>query len=289
MNASLQGETREARLPQGPIRYRDSGAGEPVVFVHGFLVNGLLWRKVVPALERDCRCIVPDWPLGSHPVAMEPGADLSPPGLARLVADFLEALGLERATLVGNDTGGAVCQLVATSHPERVGRLMLTPSDAYDNFPPPMFGYLKWTARVPGAFAALAQSLRLRPLRRLPIAFGRVAKRPLDPDVVEAWVRPVIADRAVRRDTVKVVRGIDTRYTLEAAERLRRFERPALIAWAPEDRLFPLEHGERLAATIPGARLERIEDSYTFVPEDQPARLAELIAELVREPVGSGR
>ena len=57
-----------------------------------------------------------------------------------------------------------------------------------------------------------------------------------------------------------------------------------LVAWAPEDRFFKLRYAERLAAEIPGARLERIEDSLTFVPVDQPERTAELIADFVREP-----
>ena len=97
----------EVHLPQGTIRYREDGTGEPLLFVHGVVVNGSLWRKVVPQLSKDFRCIVPDWPLGAHEVPMSADADLSPPALAKLVVDFMDALGLESATLVGNDTGGA--------------------------------------------------------------------------------------------------------------------------------------------------------------------------------------
>jgi pimeloyl-ACP methyl ester carboxylesterase len=276
-------QQRAVELPQGTIGYRDTGSGPPVLFVHGLLVDGRLWRNVVPRLEGDFRCIVPDWPLGSHTRALRPDADLSPPGLARIVADLVEALDLDGVTLVGNDTGGAISQLVATRHPERLARLVLTPCDAYENFLPPAFRPLQWAARVPGLIGALLQPTRSATLRRGPLAFGLLVERPIDDEVTDAWLRPARSDRAVRRDLVKVLRGIDKRYTLEAARALERFELPTLIAWAPKDRFFKLEYAERLAAAIPNARLETIPDSRTFVPEDQPERLAELIREFARE------
>ena len=282
MSALQQIPHQQVNLPQGTIRYREMGQGQPVVLVHGLLVNGLLWRDVAPILAREFRVIVPDWPLGSHEVPLAEGADLTPPGLARLIADFLSELDLQDVTLVGNDTGGALCQLVVTRHPERVGRLVLTPCDAYDNFPPAMFRPLLLAARVPGAVWLIAQSLRPRPLRRLPIAFGWLTKRPLAPELSDAFMRPVLRDRRIRRQVAAFLKGVSPRHTREAAERLGEFDRPVLIAWAPEDRFFPLEHAERLAATFPNARLERIEDAYTFVSLDQPGRTAELIAELAR-------
>jgi pimeloyl-ACP methyl ester carboxylesterase len=272
------------QLPQGTVHYTDSGSGEPIVFVHGALVDGKLWRKVVPRLERDFRCVVPDLPLGSHTEAMRPDADLTPPGLARLLAQLLDALDLENVTLVGNDTGGAICQIVATEHPERIGRLVLTPCDAFENFPPPAFRYLQVIARVPGGVAMVGQTLRIRALRRTPLAFGWLAKRPIDDEVMDAWAKPLLSDSGVRRDGRKLLLGLSKRYTLEAARKLSSFDRPTLIAWAPEDRFFKFEHAERLAKIIPGARLERIEDSYTFVSEDQPERLADLIGSFAREP-----
>jgi len=277
-------EYQEVRLPAGTIRYAERGRGAPIVFVHGFLVNGTLWRKVVPSLSDRFRCIVPDWPLGSHREAMRADAELSPPGLARLIADFLAALDLEGVTLVGNDTGGMLCQLVVTDHPERIGRLVLTPCDAYENFLPLMFRYLQWTAMVPGGTFLLAQSLRLRALRRMPFAYGWLAKHPLEPAVLDAWAAPVIRDPAVRRDVRKILRGISPRYTLAAAAKLGTFTRPVLIVWAPEDRFFPVAYAERLRAAFPRARLALVEDAYTFVPEDQPDRLAELIAGFAAEP-----
>jgi pimeloyl-ACP methyl ester carboxylesterase len=274
----------ETKLPQGTIRYRESGEGPPVVFVHGLLVDGRLWRKVTPLLEDRFRCIVPDLPLGSHLTSMSPDADLSPSGLARIVAGFLESLELDQVTLVANDTGGAISQITAANHPERIGRLVLTNCDAFENFLPPAFRPLQWAARVPGLLTGVLQSMRLEPLRRTPLAYGWLIKRDLAGAPLREWVDPFLSNRAIRRDTVKVLRGISPRYTFEAAEKLSSFDRPTMLAWAVEDRFFKLSYAERLAATIPGASLERIDDSYTFVSEDQPERLAELIARFARDP-----
>jgi pimeloyl-ACP methyl ester carboxylesterase len=286
--AQPSADLQEIQLPQGTIRYRDAGSGEPIVFVHGLLVDGRLWRDVAPRLADAFRCIVPDLPLGSHTIPTAEGTDLSPPGLARIVADLFEALELDHVTLVGNDTGGAICQLVATRHSERLARLVLTPCDAYMDFLPPAFRPLQWAARVPGLPGALFQPFRLDAVRRSPLGFGWLIKRrPLDSELLESWVRPSLEDPAVRRDAVEILRRIDNRFTLEAAERLREFDRPALIAWATEDRFFKLRNGKRLAEAIPDARLELIEDARTFVPLDQPERLAELIAAFIEETSGA--
>lgn len=273
--------TKTVDLTQGTIAYRESGPadGPAVVLVHGAFVDGTLWRKVVPELEGSLRCVVPDLPLGSHRTPMNTGADLTPPGLAQLIAEFIERLGLDDVTLVGNDTGGALCQLVVTRHPERVGRLVLTPCDAYENFLPPAFRYLQALARVPGGVGMVAQSMRIPAMRRTPIAFGWLAKRPIPAEVLAAWTESLIGDAAIRRDAREVLRGISKRYTLEAATKLREFEGPTMLAWATEDRFFKPKFAERLAADIPGSRLEWIDDSRTFVSEDQPERLAGLIRE----------
>lgn len=269
----------EIELSSGTIRYRDSGDGPPIVFVHGLLVDGTLWRKVTPGLEQSFRCIVPDLPLGSHTIPAKPGADLSPPGLARLIGELLEALDLGDVTLLANDTGGALTQiLLASGSTDRIGRVVFTPSDAFDNFFPPMFRPLQWLSHVPGGVNAAIQPLRIRALRRLPIAFGLLAKRPIPAEVTDGWLRPCLTDRAIRRDTKRVLAGVDKRHTLAAAEQLHRFDRPVLLAWAAEDRVFPLEHARRLAELFPDARIEEVPDSYTFVPEDQPERLARLVA-----------
>jgi pimeloyl-ACP methyl ester carboxylesterase len=285
------GEQKEVSLDSGPIRYRERGSGEPIVFVHGLLVNGDLWRKVVPLLAKDFRCITPDWPLGSHELPMRADADLSPPALARLIADFTSAVGAEGATLVGNDTGGGLCQIAVANHPEHFGRLVLTPCDAYDNFPPMFFRLIVLgvlgAARVPGLRSTLTLSTRVGILRNSPLAFGWLCKHGIDRAAAESYLRPVVSSRPVRRDLAKVMKGIRPEQTIAAARQLGNFTRPVLITWTKEKDFFPVEHGERLARDFRNARLEWVDDSYTFVPEDQPQRLAELIAGFAREPARS--
>ena len=273
---------KEVTLPQGTIRYRDSGAGEPLVFLHGLLVNGRLWDGVAERLAPDFRCIVPDLPLGSHAAPMNSDADLTPPGIARLVVDLGDALGLDRVTLVGNDSGGAISQLVATAHPNRVGRLILTNCDAYDNFPPKLFAYFKPAAKIPGALTMLTQSMRIKPLRRSPIAFGVLTKSRLSDELMDAWLDPGINDPKIREDARKFILGIDPKQTERAARDLERFASPTLFAWAPEDRWFKVAHADSLAAAMPDARVVRIPDAKTFVSIDQPDRLAEEITSFVR-------
>jgi pimeloyl-ACP methyl ester carboxylesterase len=281
------GEPRELDLPQGRLRAYEAGKGAPIVFVHGVLVNANLWRKVVAKLSPDFRCIALELPLGSHAQAMPEGADLSPYALADLIADAIEALGLEDVTLVGNDTGGALCQIVVTRRPERIGRLVLTSCDYRDNFPPPMFSYFKLLPPLSPLIPALFAPMRLRAPRRLPFAFGWLSKRPIDRDAEDSYALPVLGDRRLRADLNKVIRGLDKSYTNEAADRLGQFDKPALIAWSREDRFFKPEHAERLAQDLANARLEWIEDARTYSMEDNPQRLAELIAGFVREPAPS--
>ena len=285
--SSALGERKEVELPQGTIAYRERGAGEPIVFIHGLLVNGDLWRKVVPELSKDYRCIAPDLPLGSHTRALNESADLSPHGLAKLIDDFLAALDLRDVTLVGNDTGGAISQIVITRHPERIGRLVLTPCDSYDNFPPAFFKWLLYPAQWSLGVRLLLAPMRFKAMRNSPTAFGWLSKKGIDPSVTASWLEPPRSDAGIRRDLAKAISGVDVRYTLEAAEHLGEFDRPVLLVWTPEKDFFKWEHAERLSKTFPDARLERVDDSYTFVSEDQPERLAKLIAEFARQRVAA--
>src|SRR6266567_810028 len=271
------GTVHEVTLPAGRIRYHERGQGPPVVFVHGLLVNADLWRAVVPPVAAaGYRCIAPDWPLGAHELPV-PDADLSPPGVAALLAAFLDRLDLDDVTVVANDTGGAITQLLITRHPERVGRVVLTPSDSLERFFPPVFAPLPKLARIPGSMW-----LRARALQRLPFTFGWVAKRPIPPAIVDSYLLPSRRDRAVRRDLRRFLRGVHHRHTLVAARSLPQFTKPVLLAWAAEDRLFPLELAHRLAALLPHATVVTIPDSYTFVPEDQPELLARLVVDFAR-------
>ncbi len=268
----------EVALPQGTIRYRDEGSGHPVVFVHGALVDGRLWDPVVERLLPDFRCIVPDWPLGAHRIAMPPDADFSPTGLADLIADLLDALDLRAVTLVGNDTGGGLCQLVVTRSPERIGRLVLTDCDAFRNFPPAMFRGLVLAARA-RVLTAAVQPLRFAPLRRLPFAYGWLTERKLPGELLHSWLEPFFGDAGVRRDVRRLFAGIERNALLDNSARLREFNRPVLIAWARDDPFFPLDHAYRLARIFPDAHVVEVPDARAFISLDQPERLAELLRE----------
>lgn len=268
-------QRHEIELPAGTIRYREAGEGTPVVFVHGFLVDGRLWDGVVDALSDRCRCIAPDWPIGAQQAAMKPDTDLSPYGIAATIASFLEALELDDVTIVGNDSGGAMSQVLVTRHPERVGRLVLTNCDTHENFPPGVFKAMPPLAKLPGGMAVLSAPFRVPALARA--AFKPFARTPIPPDLVASWMAPGLHDPGVKRDAKKVTAGMNKRYTLEAAEKLRGTELPILLAWAPGDRFFPIEYAQRLAAET-GGRIVEIPGAKTFVPLDQPGRLADEIA-----------
>jgi pimeloyl-ACP methyl ester carboxylesterase len=284
------GARRRIELPQGVIGYRERGDGPPVLFVHGLLVNADLWREVVPKVaDAGYRCLAPDWPLGSHGHPMRRGADLSPPGLAGLISDFLAALDLSGVTVVANDTGGALVQVLMARHPERIGRVVLASCDALERFFPPIFSFLPVMARLPGSAWLLAQALRPRPLRRLPMTYGWLSARPTPPQVMNSYLLPSRRDGGIRRDLRRVLRGVHRRHTLAAAASFGSFGRPVLLAWAEDDRLFPLSLAQRLAALLPDARLVIVAGARTFIPEDQPAALAELIAEFAASGVAARR
>jgi pimeloyl-ACP methyl ester carboxylesterase len=274
----------EITLPQGTIHYRDAGEGPPVVFVHGLLVDGELWRKVTPLLQGDARCIAPDLPLGSHRLAMNADAELSPAGVARMVGDLLAALDLEDVTLVGNDTGGAISQLVALDHGERVGRLVLTNCDCFEVFPPKEFVPMVKAAKVPGALYAAVQPMRAAAARRSPMAYGWLAHEIPD-EVTGAWITPFLDDADIRRDTIAFMRAIDKATMLDAGARLPSLEIPSLVVWGQDDKFFAPELGQRLAAAL-GARHVPITGARTFVSEDAPEALAGFIREFVGERAG---
>ena len=280
MTAATESPHRtEIDLPAGRIRYRDEGTGKPVVFVHGYLVDSRLWDGVVDNLSDRCRCLAPDWPIGSQPMAMKPDADLSPYGIAAMIASFLEALDLEDVTIVGNDSGGAMSQVLVTRHPERIGRLVLTNCDTHENFPPGPFKAMPPIAKLPGGMALLALPFRIGPVARA--AFKPFTKKPLPAELIRSWMEPGLNDPGVKHDLKKVTVGMNKRYTVEAAEKLSKSDIPILLTWAPGDKLFPLKYAERLAGEVPNARIVEIPDASTFVPFDQPQRVADEIATFV--------
>lgn len=275
-------DVRTVQTRAGAVRVRDTGPGtdgghQPVLLVHSLLLDPDLYAGVVPLLvERGHRCVLPELPLGGHRLPLRDDADLSPPGLVRLLVDVLDALDLERVHVVGVDTGGALAQMLMAEHPDRVERVVLTGCDAYEEFPPRSL--LGWAFRplfAPGVSDVAAQLLRVRLVRRM------LAMRPLThqgaPDgLLLQWTAP-LRDPRIRRDLRRAWTGMDGRHTLAAAERNRAFPRPVLIAWGDDDRLFRRRLAERLLADLPHAQLVTLEDCAAFAALDQPRRLADLV------------
>ena len=268
---------REVEVPQGTVRVYEEGEGPVLFFVHGLLVSHTLWELVIARLADSHRCVAIDLPLGAHRTPMRPNADLSPLGLARMIADVMEQLDLRDVVLVGNDTGGALCQLVVAHHAERLAGLVLTTCDAYEHFPPPMLKPLVPLGRAPrigDAFLRLGRFGLVRDALIAPVNKRRSKERS------QAWVEPLATNADIRRDVLSFLARIDHADTIAAAPALKSFGRPALVAWTRGDRVFPLKDGRRLASDL-SAQLEIIDDTRTFIPLDQPERLAELIRTFV--------
>jgi pimeloyl-ACP methyl ester carboxylesterase len=274
----------EVELSAGVLEYDDTGGELPVVvLLNGLFIGRSTWRSVVADLRADHRCLALELPLGAHRRAMRAGADLSGRGLAGLVAEFLDHLDLAAVTLVGCDWGGAQL-LVKYAMDERVGRLVLLPQESFDNFPPGLPGKTAWlSSKVPGALAVALQQMRIRPIRRSPLNFGLLSKRPVPNAVMDAWLRPAMGSSRIRRDVLTYLRATRRGEYVEAADKLRGFDRPALVVWATEDRLMKPDHGKRLAQCLPYGRLVEVADSYTLIPEDQPERCAQLIRTFIAE------
>ena len=270
-------------LPQGRVNYRVAGPADsplpPVVFVHGILVNGEIWAGAADALaERGIRSYAPDLPLGAHPTALRPGTDVSPRGVGRLVLSFLEALGLTGVTLVGNDTGGALCQFVLDTDSSRIGRMVLTNCDAFDQFPPPPGGLMLKLVSGRARLWLISRPLRWAAVRHSRVGYGPFVTRPLDAALTQRWVTPLLTDAGVRADTARFMRGVRPAGLLDVSARLGRFTRPVLLLWGTGDRFFPLPLARRLAAAFPDARLVEVEGGHTFLPLDEPDRVAREIS-----------
>ncbi|WP_030238371.1 MULTISPECIES: alpha/beta fold hydrolase [unclassified Streptomyces] len=268
-------------LSSGPVDYQDTGGEGPVlVFGHGMPMNETQWRKVVPLLD-GYRCVLPTLPLGGHRQPMNPDADLSQSGVARLLGEFIERLGLDQVTLVLNDWGGGQF-LVSEGRAQRLARMVLVACEAFDNFPPGPAKAMAQACRVPGGVWLLTRLMGIPAFRHNRAGYGGMSLRGIPDDIMDDWFAPATRSRAIRKDLAKFATGAPGRKTLLAwSERLRAFDRPVLVVWATEDRLMPREHGPRLAELYPQGRLIEIADSSTLIPEDQPERLAEVLTDFL--------
>jgi pimeloyl-ACP methyl ester carboxylesterase len=266
---------RSVEVAAGVIDYDEAGSGPPVVLLHGLLMDHTLWDRVLPLLPEGFRYIRPILPLGAHRRAMNPGTDLSLPGQVRLVADLLDALSLEPVTLVHSDWGGALF-LTARGLDDRVARQVILPCEAFDNFPPGLPGKMvALAARLPAGIQVAARQLRVGWLRRLPMLYGQMARRPVPGELIRRWTEPVLTDRDIRRDLLAYCRGRFDKAALVAdTEALRHFQGDVLVLWSPDNRVMPPAHGRRLTKLIPRARYAEIPGAYVLSMLDEPEAVA---------------
>lgn len=266
----------KVELPQGTVAYQDEGEGPVIVFSHGIFVDSSLWDGLVDRLiPAGFRCIRPETPLGCHRIPLNPETDLSPPAVADLLAEFIDALGLESPTIVGSDSGGAIAQMLAAQHPEMVGSLILNNCDALEVYPPFPFNALPAMAKMPGGIAPLSAVMRIGPIRRA--TYSVLVEGAIPDRQLKEWLEPSRTDPGIRRDITKLLAGVEKHQASEAAEKLHDFDKPVLLVWGTKDRIFKPELAERLAAKIPNARIEWIEGGKTFVQIDRPDEVADRI------------
>lgn len=273
-------EPQQATTHLGTIEYFEVGEGPVIVFLHLILGDETHWDTMAPLLSDRFRCVFPTLPMGAHRVPANVDSDLSAAGLARAVAELLEHLDASDVTLVGNDSGGAIAQVVAASHPERLARVVLTNCDMYDVFPPKMFMYFKLLPYIPGGIAITARALRIRALWPLPFVFGLLTNK-VDGVKIDRWAKAMLANKAVRRDACKVIKGFGPDVTNSAAASLRSTKLPFLLAWGADDKVFKPALAKRFCDEVPNAKLVMIENCKTLVCWDQPKRIAELIANFI--------
>lgn len=277
-----------AQLPSGPLHYREIGsdaADAPVVvFLHGFLMSSTLWDAVADRLaRRGVRCVLPDLPLGAHRHPCRPDADLSATGQATIVRSLLDALGRREVTLVGNDTGGAIAQLVLADDDGRVGALVLTNCDAFETFPPRMFAPLFAAARHPWLTRALLAPMRWRLVRHSPLAYGMLMRRPRPAAVTAGWVEPARSSADIRHDLARFARGTAGDELVDAASWLGRFPGPVRVVWGARDRFFTIAMARRLVAAFtssPDVRLIELADLPALVSIEDPDALASAITDV---------
>nr|WP_217493920.1 alpha/beta hydrolase [Humibacillus sp. DSM 29435] len=214
---------------------------------------------------------------------MAPDADLTMRGQVHLLADFMDALDLHDVTLVISDWGGPLF-LTAEGRDERVSRLIITPCEAFDNFPPGLPGRAAELLAVSdvGMRAGL-HLLRWGVARRKPMMFGWMVKRDIPARTVRAWTAPGLNDRRIRNDYRAYARGSwSKQHCVAATQSLSSFHGHATVLWAPENKVMPQAHGQQLARLL-GTTVTEVNDAYVLLSEDQPTVLAQHISHAVSE------
>lgn len=266
----------EVEVTAGPIDYGDSGGeGRPIVFVGGLPHDEALWDGTIAELAPRFRCLTPVLPLGAQRKPLRRDADLSLPGMSRIVTEFLERLDLEDAVVCFNDWGGAQT-MVSHGGTDRVGAFVLVSCETADNYPPGVAGRIAaLSGFMPGGFGVMRFALASPALRGLPFTYGRMSKRGVSDELMHRWLQPLKRPE-IRRDTRKYVRDVrhGRREMRAATPLLRSFEKPVLVVWDAEGTMMPNSEGRRLAESFPNSRYVELPGCYTLIPIDQPQALA---------------
>jgi pimeloyl-ACP methyl ester carboxylesterase len=268
-------DVKSVELDAGTVEYREEGDpdGQPVVLLHGLLMNDTQWDLVLPLLPSGHRYLLPVLPMGGHRVPMREAADLTMPGMVGIVADFLDALDLTDVTLVITDWGGAIF-LTDIGRDKRVGSMVICPSEAFGNFPPGFPGKVSWLiSRSPLTVSLAMRQLRVGWLRRQWLLFGMMAKKPVPQHIVDAWFEVGLKDERIRRDLVKYCRTKFVKPDLvRGTERLAAFDGDVLVLWS-HNPVMPDDHATRLAELTKGA-LRYVDDANVLIMLDQPEQTA---------------
>jgi pimeloyl-ACP methyl ester carboxylesterase len=259
---------------QANLEYNEWGQGEPILFIHGAFSNGNTWRKVIPALSKHYRCIVPEWPFGGHRIPVSKQTDLSPTGVAEIIAQFINSLQLPSVTIIANDTGGAYAQVFAALHPTRVDKLILSNCEGFEVFPPQKFKSLGNSVKIPGYTYLMGQLFRIKSFLKKPITFGLLSNSLSGQDLQDLYVKNFIQNSKVRANFKSLAIAWHPKYTLMAAQKLSEFKKPVLVLWGQDDKaLFPVALGKRIAAIFPSSEFIEIPRSMTYIQEDQPQQM----------------
>ena len=272
------------------VAYIDQGEGTPLLLLHGCPFSSFVWRKVIPSLAGHHRCLAPDL-LGLGDTETPPGADWSLPAQEEMILGLLDALGVERTSVVGHDHGGAVAQLLAARHPGRLGRLVLCNAEAYDNWPSADERPIVALTQTPVLGGLVMRALATRTALRLALKAGHAVnnKRVLDDELVDGYLRANLSDAHRRAKTARFLAGqldpANNRWTTDILDGLRLFDHPTLLLWAADDPHFGPRWAERLREDLAGpARVELLTGTGHLLMEEHPHQVAAHILTFLANP-----
>jgi pimeloyl-ACP methyl ester carboxylesterase len=279
--ASFHASRRDADVESGRIAFFEKGHGPVAIFVHGVPLNGYHWRNVIERVQHRRRCMAIDL-MGLGYTEIGPTQDVSFPMQARMIAEVMNALEIETVDLIGNDSGGAIAQIFAAHHPERLTSLVLTNCDVHDGWPPPQVLPIMQHARK-GTLAPIFQPMLDRPdLARqrhargesVPLFRSYADPNVLTDEIIRLYLQPLLSSQQRIEAFQRYWLGFDNAHTVAVHSALKSLQVPTLIVWGLKDIFFDITWAYWLKDTIPGAkRVIEVADARLFIPEDRPDSL----------------